>query len=175
MTTAWQRLIETGREALRDVRLGWGRLDSPARRVALLGCVLSHAVGMAIVAHGEVALARSPAADPAVMGAAGLMKLPHALALHAIQTLPILAWLLARTMGSAAGRAQLVRLGATGYTLMLGFTLVQMVAGRAPADAIAPALGMGVVGLLLAAGPFVVAGLRTMTGPLRRTSAGEAA
>lgn len=67
-----------------------------AIRVGLVLLLVGQGLGEAIIANGK-AIDRPPTeVDLAVFGAAGAMKVPHAVALHAVQVLPLLAWLLDR-------------------------------------------------------------------------------
>jgi hypothetical protein len=88
----------------------------------LFSCML----GFLLVLHGnqQIAIGRSPE----IFGAAGAMKFPHGVPMHAIQFLPLLAWLL-RTLGAAEKQrfralasALLSLLTFTGFTLMQTFT-----------------------------------------------------
>ncbi|MFW6051082.1 MAG: hypothetical protein ACODAU_07900 [Myxococcota bacterium] len=128
-----------------------------AARGGLLLLLAGHGVGIAIIVHANVLLLQGSAHDPAVFGAAGLLKIPHGLALHAIQALPMLAWLLGRTTEPASARARWVRTAAAGYALLLGFALLQAFSGRPPLEVTglpAAVAGLGTLGL---ATPFAVA------------------
>lgn len=92
--------------------------------------------------------------DGPVLGAAGAMKVPHALALHGAQVLPLLAWLLLFTRWSEPRRTGVVLLGALGYILLVVFGAVQAFAGRAPLDlTLGSMLGL-VAGAVLCAGAY---------------------
>jgi len=67
-------------------------------------------------------------------GAAGAMRVPHALALHGAQVLPLLAWLLHFTNWSEVKRMQTVLLGAGGYLGLVAVSALQTFSGRAPFD-----------------------------------------
>jgi hypothetical protein len=125
-----------------------------AMRGGLVLLLAAHALGYAIVAHAEVALAADPSADPTILGAAGLMKVPHGLALHGLQTLPILMWLLRRSRVALRRRVRMLRLAATGHGLVVAFGVVQMLSGRAPSDVSALAVALLAAGLLMLALPY---------------------
>jgi hypothetical protein len=111
-----------------------------ARAYGMLILVGALAVGMWMSAHGSMVTAGVVAAPaPSVYGAAGLIKLPHALGLHAIQVLPLLAFLLHRSGWPADRRARAVRLAASGYGLFFVAALGQTLAGRLPWD-LSPAM-----------------------------------
>jgi hypothetical protein len=79
------------------------RASSSMRLAILTGLVsllASQALGGLIIANG---MSKPDAvATASTFGAAGAMKVPHAVTLHAIQLLPALAWLLAFTPGRSA-------------------------------------------------------------------------
>jgi len=81
------------------------------------------------------------------------MKLPHAVALHALQVLGLLALLLERTALAVSRRILLVLLAVCGYTLALGVAALQTFGGRAPLD-LTP---LGVTGAAGAIAMLVVA------------------
>jgi hypothetical protein len=85
-------------------------------------------------------------------GAAGAGKIPHALAIHAPQALPLLAWLLMFTSWDERRRTGTVLAGFLGYVAVLGASAFQAYSGRAPLD-----FGVG-AGLLFFAGTALVAG-----------------
>jgi hypothetical protein len=128
-----------------------------AMRAGLMLLLAAHLLGYAILAHAEVAMAANPSADPTVLGAAGLMKLPHGLALHGLQTLPILLWLLRRSGAGLHRRLRLLRFAAAGHGLVVAFGVVQMLSGRAPTDVSALAMALLVCGLSMLALPYAVA------------------
>ncbi len=63
-----------------------------ALRGGLWLLTLSCGLGIMVTITGELNLAAGK--RPEVWGPAGVLKYPHGAALHAIQTLPILSWLL---------------------------------------------------------------------------------
>jgi hypothetical protein len=145
-----------------------------ARAHGMLALVGALAVGQWMAVHGGLVTGGViEAAAPTVYGSAGLMKVPHAVGFHALQVLPLLAFLLRRTSLSAARRARAVGMAASGYGLLFVAALAQTLAGRLPWD-LAPAMLVVVtasIGLL--AVPFAQALLarRAATPTLARQGA----
>jgi len=96
-------------------------------------------------------------------GAAGAMKIPHALALHGAQVLPVLAWLLLFTNWNEIQRTGTVTVGAAGYAGLVVVSASQTFSGRAPFDLDLPtALVLGICAVfLVGAYAAAVIGLRT--------------
>ena len=88
--------------------------------------------------------------EPNIYGVAGLMKVPHAVALHGIQVLGVLAWGLLFTTWSERRRVAIVTVGTIGFVGLLLAMLVQTYSGLAPFDLSLP------LALLLAASTFSV-------------------
>lgn len=89
--------------------------------------------------------------DGSVFGAAGAMKVPHALSLHGLQVLPVLGWILGLSPGSESRRVRIVAAACLGYGLLLGASTYQTFTGRPPLEldfATGGALAAG--GILLA-------------------------
>jgi hypothetical protein len=139
--------------------------DPPMRvavRVGMVVLIASQILGGAIIANGEIIDKDPLETDLAIFGAAGVMKLPHAVTMHAIQVLPILALLLATTSLPVRKRRNIVWVAAAGYTGLILAALLQTFAGRSPVDLTPLALGvvvasavMGGIAILgLAAGMF---------------------
>jgi len=72
--------------------------------------------------------------SPIVFGEAGLVLVPHLLALHGLLVLSTLAWLLSFTGWPERRRTGTVQLAAAGYVAMVAVSLAQALAGRAPFD-----------------------------------------
>jgi hypothetical protein len=72
--------------------------------------------------------------SPIVFGEAGLVLVPHLLALHGLLVLSTLAWLLSFTDWPERRRTGTVQLAAAGYLAMVAVSLSQALAGRAPFD-----------------------------------------
>jgi hypothetical protein len=142
----------------------WIHLDAPpslalAIRLGLMLMLVSQGVGVQMIAEGGN-----------TFGAAGVMKLPHAVTLHAAQVLPALAVLLLAAPGKELSRVRTVELGVTGYTALTGATLVQTYAGRAPTDLHLATFALALAGALMLVTAFVVAfhRLADSAEPIRR-------
>ncbi len=73
----------------------------------------------------------------------GDLRVPHFVGLHALQAIPILAWLVGRTLQSRSTRRRvgLVVVIATSYTALIGLLAAQALAGRPVTQLDAPSLG----------------------------------
>ncbi len=109
-----------------------------------------------------------------VLGAAGSLKIAHAAALHALQVVPILAWLAGFTAMRDQRRTQLVAIGAGGYAAIVLATVVQAQAGRSLLDPTALGLLLAVIGVAAVVGAYVVA-LRALLVRRTHSAAREAA
>jgi hypothetical protein len=108
-------------------------------------------VGMVLLIAGQVFGIPMIRLNSHVFGAAGNMKVPHALALHSPQVLPVLAWLLSFTNWSESQRIRTVITGALGYGGLVAVSALQAYSGRAPLD-----LTLGVAAVLGVGGFFFV-------------------
>ncbi len=107
--------------------------------------------GLILLVAGQVFGALMIAEDGHTFGAAGVMKVPHALSLHGLQVLPVLGWLVQFAPGSERRRVRIVQAGTGGYVLLVVVSAVQTFSGRSP-------LELGVASaLLLGAGTVLVA------------------
>lgn len=90
--------------------------------------VFSCLLGFVLVAWGnhQVAAGRSPE----IYGAAGVMKFPHGVPMHAIQFIPILAWVLRRAGAAESRRTLAVACAITSASAFTVFSLVQTFSGR---------------------------------------------
>jgi hypothetical protein len=86
--------------------------------------------------------------EPNIYGVCGVMKLPHALTLHSIQVLGVLAWVLLFTRWTERVRVTIVSIGAIGLVGLVLAMLVQTYSGLAPFDLSLP------LALLLAVSAF---------------------
>ena len=126
-----------------------------ALRVGLLILAVSMALGVWMVVRGSPPEALP---DPVRVGESGSIKLAHAVGMHGIQTLAVLAWLASFTALDETRRVRLVALGAVGYSLATVTTIVLTVLGAAP-------LTTGLVGLLtevVAVGCLAAAGVAVL-------------
>jgi hypothetical protein len=128
-----------------------------AIRVGMVLLVVSQLFGLLTVLNGLTKVrdpqtgAFLPAAleSAAIFGAAGAMKVPHALALHAMQVLPLLAWLLRFAPWREEQRTRLVIAGSLGYSGLVGASAFQTFSGLAPLDLRLPVALVGGVSLVL--------------------------
>ncbi|MGW4471290.1 hypothetical protein ACWENQ_16605 [Nonomuraea sp. NPDC004354] len=137
--------------------VAWRRFDGPpsmrlAVRAGLAVLSLTLVSGAALIANGRAIGLPPQATDLSIFGAAGQLKVPHAVTLHAVQVLPVLAWLLTLTAWSEAARVRLVAVVAAGYGGVVLVSVLQAAAGLAPAD------------LTVASGVLLVAALAAMAG-----------
>jgi hypothetical protein len=129
-----------------------------AIRAGLLILLVAQAVGGWMIQHG-IALAEEGATDGlTTFGAAGVMKVPHAVAIHGVQVLPALAWLLSFAAVGERRRLGLVRLAVLGYLALLGVSVLQTATGVAPFDVGVLAAVLYLAGVVLL-GAAVVAAL----------------
>jgi hypothetical protein len=127
-----------------------------AIRAGLGILLVAQAVGGWMIQHGIGPADAGVTEGLTTFGAAGVMKVPHAVAMHAIQLLPALAWLLSFADLEEPRRLGLVRVAAGGYGLLVVVSLLQTVTGAAPFDlsvaaAVLSLLGVALLGAALAA------------------------
>jgi hypothetical protein len=149
------------------------RRDLPAEHLAAAraGMVLlgvGNLIGIALAAWGSTMLATTGQV-PSSLGAAGNPKLTHALALHGLQVLPMLAWWLGPVLGDDRRLAAMHR-AIAGYAILLGWALWQAGAGRAPLDVTGPSALVAATGALLLAWPVATAALAHVTAAPPRPS-----
>lgn len=115
----------------------WGRLRAGADMVVairggLVLLLLSCVIGVLIVVVGNRQLALG--GPPEQFGKGGVLKFPHGVPMHAIQTLPVMVWLLTQLGVDARSRLKAV-VGALGSTsLFTVYSLLQTFTGRARFD-----------------------------------------
>jgi hypothetical protein len=80
------------------------------------------AAGVAMIARGEVLIQTGH--RQAAYDSAGFLKWFHAVTLHAVLVLPLLAWWLARTGRTEGDSVRVVRLGVASYVAVAAVTLV---------------------------------------------------
>jgi hypothetical protein len=106
-----------------------------AIRAGLVGLLAAQAAGVWMLLHG-LALVDADA-DPTLqsmstVGVAGSMKFAHAVPMHAIQVLAVLAWWLSRSGLAQRRQTQLVALAVVGYGGLVGVALGRTSSGLAP-------------------------------------------
>lgn len=94
----------------------------------LFSCLL----GFLLVLYGNDRVAREE--NPAVFGAAGVMKFPHGVPLHAIQFLPMLVWLLKKFDVGVRERTVAVVAALSSVVTFTVFSLLQTFTGRSRFD-----------------------------------------
>lgn len=136
-----------GLQSSRDMRLA----IQSGMWLLLVSCLL----GFALVQHGNQQQALGKA--PEVVGAAGVAKFPHGVPIHAIQMLPVLAWLFARLGVADRHRLLGVASAVGGLVTFTVFSLVQTLSGRARFDLTpVPAVILGLAATLFLV-PMVLA------------------
>ncbi len=113
-----------------------------AIRAGLTMLLIAQALGGAIISAGNSQVNTGSGFDShavrvfgpngVIFGAAGIMKVPHGVALHGIQLLLGLAWLAGLARSSEAVRVRIVAAGTLGYTGILVVSAYQTFSGRAP-------------------------------------------
>jgi len=139
--------------------LAFTRLHAPpsmavAIRGGLLILLVAQGVGGWMIGHGV-----GPASDGVTQGLttvapAGVMKVPHAVAMHAIQVLPALAWLLGFADLAERRRLRLVWAATAGYGTLVAVSVTQTAAGRAPLDLGVAAAALSLLGVALLAAAY---------------------
>jgi hypothetical protein len=120
-----------------------------AIRAGLLILLVAQVVGGWMIQHG-LGLAEEGMTDGlTTFGAAGVMKVPHAVSIHGIQVLPALAWLLSFAAIPEPRRVGLVRIAALGYVALVVVSVLQTARGVAPFDLGAVAAVLYLLGIAL--------------------------
>ena len=140
----------------------FGRLDAPpslalAIRLGLVLMLVSQAVGVQMIVEGGN-----------TFGAAGALKVPHAVTLHAVQVLPALAiLLLAAPELLERRRVAIVSVAAVGYASLIASTMVQTYGGLSPFDLgpLSSGLALLGLGLLAVSAVFAVRGVAARAHP----------
>jgi hypothetical protein len=146
----------------------FGRVAGPpstglAIRAGMIFLLLGQVLGGLILANQFST--NGPLANASIVGAAGELKIPHALALHGLQVLAVLAVILERTRVSPRAAMTGVASCALGYGLLLAAATLQTYSGLAPFALTPLTLLAALAGAVLVAGPY----LRGLTA-LRRPS-----
>lgn len=122
-----------------------------------LACLL----GIVIVAVGY--WQQHNGQSPHRFGAAGVPKFPHGVPIHAIQALPLLAWIAAKAKMDLAGRVFAVRLASYSTAAFTAYSMMQTMMGRARFDVTA-----GSMLILSIATALLLAVALTIAGPIAR-------
>lgn len=146
-----------------------GRVNGPPSTGLAIGAglfflLVGQVLGGLIVANGLGP--DSTVANASIIGAAGELKVPHALGLHGLQVLAVLAVILERA--AAPARAAVIAVGScvVGYGLLLASATLQAYSGLGPLALTPLTLLVAGVGAVLIAGPY----LRALSASLRRPS-----
>lgn len=115
------------------VRFFWQRTMLPAdmllaARAGLVLLAVSCLLGIWASVYGDTQVARGLA--PEIYGAAGVVKFPHGVVIHAIQGLPFIAWAARRVGLGDRTRMILVAAATAASALLLTYALAQTLAGR---------------------------------------------
>ena len=135
-----------------------GRVDGPpstawAVRLGMIFLLLGQVLGGMIIANQLSS--DGPLARASIVGAAGELKVPHAIALHGLQVLAVLALILERIAISAGAALAAVASCAVGYALVLAAATLQTYSGLGPLALSPLALLASLVGAALVAGPYL--------------------
>jgi hypothetical protein len=128
-----------------------------AIRAGLVILLVAQGVGGWMIQHAVGPASDGVTTGLTTFGAAGVMKVPHAVAIHAIQVLPALAWLLSFTPLPERRRVRLVGTAALGYVALVVVSLLQTATGTAPWDVGVVAAALYLLGVGLLAGAFAAA------------------
>ncbi|HZD68324.1 MAG TPA: hypothetical protein VFA45_05225, partial [Actinomycetes bacterium] len=126
------------------------------------------AVGGWMIQHGVGPASDGQTIGLTTFGSAGVMKVPHAVAIHAIQVLPALAWLLSFATLPERRRMGLVGTAALGYVALVMVSVLQTTAGLTPLDvgvvaALLYLLGVGMLGVAFLAAVLALRNPTTAT------------
>jgi len=128
-----------------------------AIRAGLLILLVAQGVGGWMIGHGVGPASDGVTVGLTTFGAAGVMKVPHAVSLHAIQVLPVLAWLLSFAAVGERRRLSLVRAATVGYVALAAVSVLQTAAGVAPSDVGVAAAALYLLGVALLGAAFLAA------------------
>lgn len=135
-----------------------------AVRAGLVALDVALLIGAVMIATG---ISRVLAGDQqAAYAVGGALKPGHAVTMHGVLVLPVLAWLLARTGWPEQRRVRVVWLAVTGYALLAGVVVAESIAGVNPLEAPAVATALAALGTLAVG----AAGLITVAALARRNS-----
>jgi hypothetical protein len=121
------------------------RSSALAIRAGMALLTIGQLLGFAIVGNG---FAVDDVFRASIVGAAGELKVPHAVALHGLQVLGFLALILERSPLPEPRRWQIVIVAIAGYADALGVTVIQAFGGRGPMD-LAPLTLLGAVAAVI--------------------------
>jgi hypothetical protein len=140
-----------------------------AIRSGLLSLLVAQASGLWMLMHGLSLL--DDGVDPltesmSTYGVAGMMKFAHAVPMHAIQVLGVLAWLLSYAGLPGGRQLRLMVMAVTGYAVLVGTVLVRTRGGLTPFDL----LSASTLVYVLAVGLLAIPAVAAVTGIYRRAA-----
>jgi len=134
-----------------------------AIRAGLGILLVAQGVGGWMIQHGTGLADEGVTQGLTTFGVAGVMKVPHAVAMHAIQVLPALAWLLSFAAVGERRRLVLVQIATVGYVALVAVSLLQTATGLAPSDVGVAAAVLSLLGVALLGTAFGAALLALRT------------
>lgn len=114
-------------------------------RGGLFLLVVSCVLGIVAIVLGEQNLTQG--LPPETYGKAGVLKFPHGVALHALQLLPVAAWLVRKAGGSLQTSVGMVKSLLAGQVVLLVMSCLQTFAGRSRWDLTPVTLGLFVLAM----------------------------
>ncbi|MDQ2911818.1 MAG: hypothetical protein M3T56_00995 [Chloroflexota bacterium] len=102
-----------------------------AIRAGMVSLTIGQLLGFALLGNG---FAVGDVFRASIVGAAGDLKVPHAVALHGLQVLGLLALILERSRLPESRRSRIVIVATAGYAAALGVAVIQAFGGRGPVD-----------------------------------------
>ena len=103
-----------------------------AARAGMAFLLVSCLIGFAILFYGQYRV--SIGANPEIFGDNGVTKFPHGIAIHAIQLLPMLAWVLSKVGLPEVARSRQIRWTVALLVSLLGYAIVQTIGGDGRAE-----------------------------------------
>jgi len=126
-----------------------------AIRIGFVTVFISLVVGALMIAKGMLLVFGG---DPqAAYATGGALKPTHAVTMHAILVLPVLAWLLSFANWTERRRLRVVLLGAAGYLVLAAVVAVENVVGLAPSKTPLALVALSVLGVLAVAAAGLLA------------------
>lgn len=98
----------------------------------LLLMLVGQGLGGLLIREGFQEVESGTVSSPLIFGAEGVMNVPHAVSLHALQVLPFIAWLALFTRWEEGKRTRVVVVATAGYTGLVVVGVLQAMGGQAP-------------------------------------------
>jgi hypothetical protein len=147
-----------------------------AVRAGLIYLVISCLLGIWVGVNGDLRM--QVGLEPEQFGRAGVPKFPHGAVIHALQWLPLLAWVATRAGFSLATRVRLVSIAGRATGLLLIYALGETLLGRPrfdPPAGLAALLVVAVAGLVIPAGITAIGLIRRLLGGVNPPPPAQAA